>query len=316
MGKTAACISMLQILNSGRIYKVSELADLLETNPRNVVEYKRELELMGYNVLSIPGRYGGYQLEKSSIVPSLKMSHEEKAALIDAFNYVLAKKDFVNKNGYIKVMSKIFSALLIENDSPAGILNVEKTNSSIGQSLIEQNYATINQAIKNKTVLKITYRWLKEPKGVITVHPYQLFLYDNEWRFFGWLVERGEVCYFKLSRAENIEITDKKFKVWKHFKAEDYIKNNVFAQNGEMFRLTLLAYGVRANLFKEKQFGSNQQCEERSDGSLKVVMDMQKNSSTYNAILGWGDLVTILEPQWLVEKIRDLSAVIHDKYCR
>lgn len=53
-----------------------------------------------------------------------------------------------------------------------------------------------------------------------------------------------------------------------------------------------------------------------SDGSLKVVMDMQKNSSTYNAILGWGDLVTILEPQWLVEKIRDLSAVIHDKYCR
>ena len=38
--KTTLCIRMLQILNSGRIYKVSELANLLETNPRNIIEYK------------------------------------------------------------------------------------------------------------------------------------------------------------------------------------------------------------------------------------------------------------------------------------
>lgn len=44
MGKAALCIRMLQILNSGKIYKVSELADLLETNPRNILEYKKELD--------------------------------------------------------------------------------------------------------------------------------------------------------------------------------------------------------------------------------------------------------------------------------
>ena len=36
--KTTLCLEMLQILNSGRVYKVSELAELLETNPRNIVE--------------------------------------------------------------------------------------------------------------------------------------------------------------------------------------------------------------------------------------------------------------------------------------
>lgn len=41
MGKSALCIRMLQILNSGKIYKVSELADLLETNPRNILENKK-----------------------------------------------------------------------------------------------------------------------------------------------------------------------------------------------------------------------------------------------------------------------------------
>ena len=43
MGKAAMCIQMLQILNTGRVYKISELAEMLETNPRNVVEYKKRI---------------------------------------------------------------------------------------------------------------------------------------------------------------------------------------------------------------------------------------------------------------------------------
>ena len=34
--KTALFIEMLQLLNSGRTYKVSELAEELETKPRNI----------------------------------------------------------------------------------------------------------------------------------------------------------------------------------------------------------------------------------------------------------------------------------------
>ena len=41
MGKAAMCIKMLQILNTGRVYRISELAELFETNPRNVIEYKK-----------------------------------------------------------------------------------------------------------------------------------------------------------------------------------------------------------------------------------------------------------------------------------
>ena len=65
MGKAAMCIRMLQILNTGRIYKISELADLLDTNPRNIIEYKKELEEVAeqenhaFFIETIPGRYGG-----------------------------------------------------------------------------------------------------------------------------------------------------------------------------------------------------------------------------------------------------------------
>ena len=36
MGKTSNCLKMLQILSSGRVYKGQELADILETNVRNI----------------------------------------------------------------------------------------------------------------------------------------------------------------------------------------------------------------------------------------------------------------------------------------
>ncbi len=79
MGKTALCIRMLELLNIGRIFKVTELASLLETNPRNIIEYKRELEETGYYISSIPGRYGGYKLDSNTLIPVLHLNNEEKS---------------------------------------------------------------------------------------------------------------------------------------------------------------------------------------------------------------------------------------------
>ena len=81
MSKTSICIQMLELLNTGRVFKAQELADILETNVRNVIEYKKELELAGYYITSIPGKYGGYKLERSSIMPSIQLSSVEKQVL-------------------------------------------------------------------------------------------------------------------------------------------------------------------------------------------------------------------------------------------
>ena len=82
MSKTSLCIRMLGILYSRDIVSVSELADLLETNPRNIPEYKKELEAAGYYIESYPGRYGGYSLEKSMLFPTVRLTEKEKDGLM------------------------------------------------------------------------------------------------------------------------------------------------------------------------------------------------------------------------------------------
>ena len=69
---------MLQLLNTGLTLKVSELAEQLETTPRNIIEYKKELETAGFYIISMPGRYGGYKLVKETLCPTVKLTEKEK----------------------------------------------------------------------------------------------------------------------------------------------------------------------------------------------------------------------------------------------
>ena len=54
--------------------------------------------------------------------------------------------------------------------------------------------------------------------------------------------------------------------------------------------------------------------EDLPDGRTKVTLDMQNNYSTFNFILGCGELVEVVEPEWLRKKIKGLAKNILSKY--
>ena len=77
MSKTSQCIELLKILYSrSQVVGVNELAMTLETNPRNILEYIKELREIGYDIKTVSGRYGGYLLERHGLFPALKLTDE------------------------------------------------------------------------------------------------------------------------------------------------------------------------------------------------------------------------------------------------
>ena len=56
MYKTAKRIRMLMILFTRDVVSIRELAKLLNTNPRNVPEYRKELEAAGYYIQTVEGK--------------------------------------------------------------------------------------------------------------------------------------------------------------------------------------------------------------------------------------------------------------------
>lgn len=103
---------MFQVLNRSGVIKIKELATILNTNERNITEYKETLIEAGYPIACVRGPAGGYYLPKTVIFPSLTLTNEEKHALFSGYKYLLARNDFMHKKDFSEAMEKICSSML------------------------------------------------------------------------------------------------------------------------------------------------------------------------------------------------------------
>lgn len=302
MGKAAMCIQLLQILNTGRVYKISELAEMLDTNPRNIIEYKKELEECGYYIDTIPGRYGGYKLDMTTVIPALKLTSSEKMLILESINYLNSKSDFIKKEEYNKTLGKISSAIELPNNSEP-ISVIDHYQLSMSETEIQKRYEFIEDMIKSKNTIEIEYHSIKNGIKKHILHPYKLFLYNNSWFFLAWNPDVGDVWTFKLNRVKNWRRTGEKFKVWKYFKPENYLYKNGLKSNGEFYKVVYLARGVRKHLSQERIYGKNQEIEIIDDDTIKVTLEMQNKELIKSYFLSCGPDVEILEPDWLIEEV-------------
>lgn len=314
MGKASMCIQMLELLNTGRIYKKSELAELLNTNPRNLIEYKKELEEAGYEIESIPGNYGGYRLLKSNIIPAIYLNCIEKSVVVEAYNYVLSKNDFVKKKIFEKAIGKIATSIHLDITPPRNILAGNNYRLLMNDSEIEERYIFIEQTIKNKQVIKIEYESIKNGLKTHTLNPYDLVLYNNTWFFLAWDVEACDVWSFKLNRIKKFELLDEKFVVWKSYKLENYFNANGFKNNEEPIHVVLQAKGTHKYLFREREYGKNQTVKPLNDEYDIVEFDSQNTDQLLSFIISCLDDIRIISPDSLIEKMKRMLNTVLKQY--
>lgn len=323
MGKAELCIRMLQILNTGRTYKVSELAELLETNPRNIIEYKKELDTfaheagLGFYIDNIPGRYGGYRLNGNVVIPSLLFSNEEKESLIEAVNYLSSRNDFMKKKEFQVAVGKIFSRIVINGiQKEENMLVINRFPLSMSQEDIQYRYDILKAAIKAKKTAKFTYLTQKNVTKERIFDPYDLFMYNNAWFVIGWLHSENHpgIFWFKLNRIQEIELTDKRFVVWKYYNKNEFVDEFGFKSNGDWYHVEFIAYGNYAALCKERIYGKNQIVTPIDENSTKVSVDMQNQESIRVFVLGFGENITVLEPDWLKNDLVTIAKIIENKY--
>ena len=313
MGKASMCIQMLQILNTGRVYKISELAEMLETNPRNIVEYKKELEECGYYIDTIPGRYGGYRLDRSALLPAFKFTSDDVSVIDEASNYLLTRNDFMQKEKFHKVITKIYSSISKENFTNE-LTVINRFPLVMPEEELNKRYEMIKNSIINKKVLKLKYISQKNVEKEHLYQPYDLFMYNNAWFVIGWCETWNDVIYFKLNRITEINQTTQSFRVYKYYNKRDYIDEFGFKNNGEWYHVEFEAYDSYASLVKERIYGKNQEVIPINDKTTLVKVDMQNKENIIVFVLGFNKHIKVIEPQWLIEELKDYSNHIKNIY--
>ena len=317
------CIQMLQILNSGRVYKCSELAELLDTYPRNIIEYKKELEEAGYFIISISGKYGGYKLDRSKIIPSLHLTDEEKKILQVGSDYIISSGNFMDAKLYQKSISKVLSSIDQLPEAQQTFI-IPGVTFSMSTDEINKRYQIIEDCINSKTKLLISFLSNDNIVRDRVIHPYKLFIYSNAWFVLGYCELMKKVLYFKLNRIEELEKQKDKFRVPIYFNERDYInedglkggvdwtsKDNYLS--GEWIHIRLQLSGRPAMYIKEYVYGLNQVITQIDSDTTILECDMHYRYNTIKFILGLGKDCEVIEPQWLKKEIRDIVVKMLNK---
>ena len=299
MNRTATCIRMLELLSSVKIMKIVDLANVLGVNPRNIPEYRKELESAGYEIESIPGRYGGYSLKQDILFPSLAFTELEVKAIEAGSRYLLARNDFMNRIEYEKAIAKLLANE--KNKSLSDTKVIFRFPLAMSESEIQKRYNAIALCVAQKKRLEIQYQSLSG-NFTFKVDPYQLFMYNNAWFFLAFDHYRCDVGFFKVNRILDFTILPESFLVYKYFNESDYLDELGMRSNNDTYKIKLELSGTSRILLEERVYGRNQVITEEN-GKMILSVEMRSWWEIRKFVLGFGSKVRVLEPAKLREEL-------------
>ena len=193
MGKISNAIQMLNYLNTGNKYSVKELSKKLGITERMVRYYKVELEQAGIPIETFMGPNGGYYI--MNVQSQYNHFNKYDLQVLENINQVLEEIEYEEIDKYQKIVNKIKVASDIEE---------EKSKYFLDNSIEDKTelYFILNNAILNKTSIKILYKNLNQEWQERVIHPLQIFNYDNKYYVTAFCELRDDIRHFEISRIK------------------------------------------------------------------------------------------------------------------
>lgn len=194
MSKLSNCLSMLQLLSSGKKYSIKELSEKLEVSERMIRVYKEDLEKCGIFIDTFMGPYGGYVLKQTSKIPKRKFNEEDINILKELKKYT---KD---SNRYDLLLDKVKGLYFDSLNEKDELENEEKNY-----------YNLLSRAIKNHKKVLINYYSYTHGNQDRIIHPLDLFYYNNGCGCAAFCEKKQDLRHFELSRIKKLEVLDENY---------------------------------------------------------------------------------------------------------
>ena len=305
MGKIGAALNMVMLLQNNGKMKIEEIARELEVSNRQVQEYKSELEQAGIFINSQSGKYGGYSIAPGSRYLSIPV-RDMDLSILDRVSDFLTKSNNMYSDEYKNSINRIKSNFkkreyIDEQVKYFYIYPGSSVNKEKEIKLCEQ----ISDAYSMKNKIEIGYKSIKSGESERVLHPYGIYNYEGDTYLIAYCQKRKEVRDFKLCRISKLNIMDEKYKIDEKFDIHEYTKNSIGNFKGEELDIHLIIREPFSTIVSEKRWSSKQSIKELSDGSIDFKARMMGYEQIKSWILGMGPSVTVLEPQKLVDDVKE-----------
>ena len=313
MNRSAACIRMLLLLKARGFMTRQELAEALQTNVRNIPEYRKELEEAGYVIDTISGRYGGYQLATGALLPVCGLYAEEVRALHEAGEYLKSHHDFLQYPQFRSAIDKVQATTSLKNDTTGIYMEQEQ---SIISDKMKAMIQVCEQARKEQLALDLLYKSMnaKEVKKV-RIHPYEILNYQGAYYVLAYSLKAKDYRNFKFSeeRMKQVSLTKIPFKRDPEFKVADHVGKTGLMKD-EIYELELLIYKESALLMSEKQIGLHPIKNWIDAQTLQYTTIMEGHMNVMMLVLSLGNQCEVIRPIELKQEIAEIAKDMLSRY--
>ncbi|MEV7217082.1 YafY family protein [Kitasatospora cineracea] len=203
----ARVLALLELLQSGGVRTVAELAGRLEVDERTVRRYVAHLVDLDLPVESVRGRYGGYRLAPGHRMPPLMLTDEE--ALAALFGLAAAQRAGLSaasatagETAAAKIRRVLPPRLAHRLDALLSALTFTTAPASAAPAPAPDPEAllTVADAVRHRRPLAFRYTTADGRTRERTVRPYGLVLHAGRWYLTGWDDGADAERLFRLDR--------------------------------------------------------------------------------------------------------------------
>ncbi len=306
-------ITLLMLLQRQPNQKASELANKLGVSVRSLHRYMTMLDDMGIPVYSERGPYGGFSLVRGYRMPPLVFTPEEAVAVYLGTSLVREMWGKLYQEAAQGAMAKLDNVLPDEQRHEIAWARRTMITAGVHRAPLDAVapiLEKIRRAIREQRRVEMVYRSGSRPEPHHRqVDPYALVHRWGWWYMFGHCHLRDAVRSFRLDRVVELTLLDTVFQVPDDFNIQELVSKGLESPTQVQWRMRFAPEGAQIAHQNRSNWDA---LEEQPDGSVIVAMSAPDFQWAASAVLSFGPLVTVVEPEELrrvvCEWVKEIAA--------
>lgn len=294
-------IGILAILLQQETVTAPYLAKQFEVTRRTINRDIEDLCKAGIPIVTKQGVNGGISIMENYKIERTLLTNREMQDILAGLHSL---DSVTGTNRYGQLMEKLLAG---SSDFISGSRSVLIDLSSWYKDMLAPKIELIRTAIESGRELGFLYY---SPNGESTrnIEPYYLIFRWSSWYVWGWCKRRENFRLFKLNRMDCLKLSEKTFDK-RSVPLPDLSNERIFP--GGIHVKALFEAECKWRLVED--FGV--ECfEEQPDGRLLFCADYTDRENLITWLFSFQDKVTLLEPQYLANDMRQIIKNMETRY--
>lgn len=208
-GTTTRALALLNLLQTHRHWRGSELATRLDVTERTVRRDVDRLRDLGYRVESTPGSAGGYRLEAGSALPPLLLTDDEAVTMAIGMRVAATQQPVGGPEVTLTALAKLEQVLpsALRRRVNALAASVHSPRASEGTIVSPAVLGELALAARDRERVRLRYTDGAGRESTRRVEPHALAPAGHRWFLLCWDLDRDDWRTFRVDRIGRIEHT-------------------------------------------------------------------------------------------------------------